>query len=143
MSLCNMRAQGQCLAHSKPFTPILNTSISSRRTAVAVTASSKCSKGGCSQISDPVQLSRRDMGSFAASLGMATLFSAFPAAADGEAAPQQYIDPEDAFKLSLPTNWQSSEVCLLTPCDCRHSPGNAPGLQSLFVLDLSCSNHIL
>jgi hypothetical protein len=64
---------------------------------------------------------------------MATLFSAFPAAADGEVSPQQYIDPEDAFKLSLPTNWQSSEVCLLTPCARQLLPCNASVVQQCFV----------
>lgn len=60
------------------------------------------------------QISRRDLGGL---VGVATLLSAFPAVADGEvaappAAPQQqpYIDAEDAFRLQLPANWQSTEV---------------------------------
>lgn len=65
------------------------------------------SSSSCSQIS------RRDLGSMAAALSVAQLLSTLPAVAEGEAAPQQYVDPEDAFKLALPTNWQSSEVCLL------------------------------
>lgn len=53
----------------------------------------------------------------AASLGLAQLLSVLPAAADEPAvqsgpAPAVFVDPEDAFQLVVPTNWQTSEVRL-------------------------------
>jgi hypothetical protein len=51
-------------------------------------------------------------------MGLAQLLSVLPAAADEAAlqaagpAPSVFVDPEDAFKLVVPNNWQTTEVRL-------------------------------
>jgi hypothetical protein len=109
----SLSSQGRLASHNKPFVSRKAVNVSSRGKLVVVASSTRnsSSNSSCSQIS------RRDLAvSLAGSLGAAQLLSAFPAAAEGESAAQQYIDPEEAFKLVLPTNWQSTEVCLVLAC---------------------------
>jgi hypothetical protein len=104
----SLSSQSRLSSHRKPFVSRKSVNVSSRGKLVVVASNIRNSSSSCSQIS------RRDLAvSLAGSLGAAQLLSAFPAAAEGESAAQQYNDPEDAFKLVLPTNWQSSEVWLM------------------------------
>jgi hypothetical protein len=109
----SLSSQSRLACHNKPFVSPKTVSVSSRGKLVVVASSTtnSSSTSSCSQIS------RRDLAvRVAGSLGAAQLLSVFPAAAEGESAAQQYIDPEDAFKLVLPTNWQSTEVWLVLSC---------------------------
>lgn len=106
----SLSSQRLLASQNKPFVSRKAVNVSSRGKLVVVASSTRnsSSNSSCGEIS------RRDLAvSLAGSLGAAQLLSVLPAAAEGESAAQQYIDPKDAFKLVLPTNWQSTEVCLV------------------------------
>lgn len=85
---------------------------------MAASAAINNSYNSSNSITEVSMFSRRELGSMtAASLGLAQLLSVLPAAADEPAvqsgpSPAVFVDPEDAFKLVVPTNWQTSEVRL-------------------------------
>jgi len=83
------------------------TSVGHRRLCVTAVTDS----GSNQQETSSNQISRRDLGYAAAALSLSQLLTNSPAFAEGSGGDQQaYIDPEDAFKLIIPTNWASSEV---------------------------------